>query len=341
MNGPPSKQGSHKYYKYYNDFGHTTDQCRSLKAEIAYLLKRGVIRKDVIDGKPKPMNSDDKKAAPPTNGVVLVLAGESAEGSGIKRKRKAYASTAMSGLEKQLIKNVIEYKIFISRLHMANLLGASQADALSKYTSASEHFHGPTELVEELHEPLVGVSVDILCTSSWLTWLTLISEYIQEGELPKDDNKAIKTKRRAERPRRSFAKSMREAAGVTLDLSHWSDESPNKVSDKLLISIILSLCATAGAIGAVQLLAVAAATSFPSEDCHFSDCTCLAIALAVFSFLLLVVVDLYVEEKIRLSNQGHVEELLVAEELWNDHKKLIFFPVRLLRPAQTTFLESS
>ncbi|MQM03365.1 hypothetical protein Taro_036145 [Colocasia esculenta] len=23
---------------------------------------------------------------------------------------------------------------------------------------------------------------------------------------------------------------------------------------------------------------------------------------------------------------GHVEELLVAEELWNDHKKLIFFP---------------
>ncbi|MQL98481.1 hypothetical protein Taro_031189 [Colocasia esculenta] len=25
---------------------------------------------------------------------------------------------------------------------------------------------------------------------------------------------------------------------------------------------------------------------------------------------------------------GRVEELLVAEELWNDHKKLIFFPVR-------------
>ncbi|MQL73286.1 hypothetical protein Taro_005617 [Colocasia esculenta] len=24
---------------------------------------------------------------------------------------------------------------------------------------------------------------------------------------------------------------------------------------------------------------------------------------------------------------GRVEELLVAEELWNDHKKLIFFPV--------------
>ncbi|MQL99736.1 hypothetical protein Taro_032463 [Colocasia esculenta] len=24
---------------------------------------------------------------------------------------------------------------------------------------------------------------------------------------------------------------------------------------------------------------------------------------------------------------GHVEELLVAEELWNDHKKLFFFPV--------------
>ncbi|MQL73235.1 hypothetical protein Taro_005578 [Colocasia esculenta] len=30
--------------------------------------------------------------------------------------------------------------------------------------------------------------------------------------------------------------------------------------------------------------------------------------------------------QIKLEN-GHVEELLVAEELWNDHKKLIFFPV--------------
>ncbi|MQM06808.1 hypothetical protein Taro_039635 [Colocasia esculenta] len=38
---------------------------------------------------------------------------------------------------------------------------------------------------------------------------------------------------------------------------------------------------------------------------------------------------------------GRVEEFLVARELWIDHKKLIFFPVRLLRPAQTTFLESS
>ncbi|MQL67787.1 hypothetical protein Taro_000081 [Colocasia esculenta] len=42
-----------------------------------------------------------------------------------------------------------------------------------------------------------------------------------------------------------------------------------------------------------------------------------------------------------LPTVGRVEELLVAEELCNDHKKLIFFPVCLLRPAQTTFLESS
>ncbi|MQL68434.1 hypothetical protein Taro_000727 [Colocasia esculenta] len=26
------------------------------------------------------------------------------------------------------------------------------------------------------------------------------------------------------------------------------------------------------------------------------------------------------------SNKGRVEELLVAEELWNDHKKSFFFP---------------
>ncbi|MQL75882.1 hypothetical protein Taro_008265, partial [Colocasia esculenta] len=35
---------------------------------------------------------------------------------------------------------------------------------------------------------------------------------------------------------------------------------------------------------------------------------------------------------------GRVEELLVAEELGNDHKKLIFFPVPLLRLAQNHLL---
>ncbi|MQM12006.1 hypothetical protein Taro_044918 [Colocasia esculenta] len=37
---------------------------------------------------------------------------------------------------------------------------------------------------------------------------------------------------------------------------------------------------------------------------------------------------------------GRVEELLVVGELWINHKKLIFFPVRLLRPAQTVHLKS-
>ncbi|MQL88516.1 hypothetical protein Taro_021080 [Colocasia esculenta] len=38
---------------------------------------------------------------------------------------------------------------------------------------------------------------------------------------------------------------------------------------------------------------------------------------------------------------GRVEELLVAEELWNDHKKLIFFLVASARPAQTVILKST
>ncbi|MQM17972.1 hypothetical protein Taro_050955 [Colocasia esculenta] len=36
---------------------------------------------------------------------------------------------------------------------------------------------------------------------------------------------------------------------------------------------------------------------------------------------------------------GGVEEFLVAGELWIDHKKDIFFPVRLLRLAQTVHLK--
>ncbi|MQM15719.1 hypothetical protein Taro_048671 [Colocasia esculenta] len=36
---------------------------------------------------------------------------------------------------------------------------------------------------------------------------------------------------------------------------------------------------------------------------------------------------------------GHVEELLVAEELWNDHKKLNFFPVASAATCTDSHLE--
>ncbi|MQL89576.1 hypothetical protein Taro_022144 [Colocasia esculenta] len=36
---------------------------------------------------------------------------------------------------------------------------------------------------------------------------------------------------------------------------------------------------------------------------------------------------------------GRVEELLVAEELWNDHKKLIFFPVASAATCTDSHLE--
>ncbi|MQL99410.1 hypothetical protein Taro_032135 [Colocasia esculenta] len=36
---------------------------------------------------------------------------------------------------------------------------------------------------------------------------------------------------------------------------------------------------------------------------------------------------------------GRVEELLVAEELWNDHKKLIFFPVAFAATCTDSHLE--
>ncbi|MQL75799.1 hypothetical protein Taro_008179 [Colocasia esculenta] len=36
---------------------------------------------------------------------------------------------------------------------------------------------------------------------------------------------------------------------------------------------------------------------------------------------------------------GRVEELLVAEELWNDHKKLIFFPIASAATCTDSHLE--
>ncbi|MQL90128.1 hypothetical protein Taro_022713 [Colocasia esculenta] len=39
------------------------------------------------------------------------------------------------------------------------------------------------------------------------------------------------------------------------------------------------------------------------------------------------------------SNEGRVEELLVAEELWNDHKKSFFFPFSSAATCTNHYLE--
>ncbi|MQL98623.1 hypothetical protein Taro_031327, partial [Colocasia esculenta] len=94
---PPSGRGTDLYCEYHKGFGHLTDQCRSLKIEIAEMLHRGIIGKDVVDGKPKEreLEGDREREG---KGAVLVLAGGSVGGGDSGRKRKAYASAVILGV---------------------------------------------------------------------------------------------------------------------------------------------------------------------------------------------------------------------------------------------------
>ncbi|MQM02513.1 hypothetical protein Taro_035280, partial [Colocasia esculenta] len=107
---PPSGRGADLYCEYHKSYGHLTDQCRSLKMEIAEMLRRGIIGKDVIEGKPKdhePEENHEREG----KGAVLVLAGGSASGGDNGRKRKAYASAVVLGVSSSTpsLKEVITF----------------------------------------------------------------------------------------------------------------------------------------------------------------------------------------------------------------------------------------
>ncbi|MQL85138.1 hypothetical protein Taro_017669 [Colocasia esculenta] len=94
---PPSGRGAELYCEYHKCFGHLTDQCRSLKMEISEMLRRGIIGKDVVNGKPKDREQEGDRERE-GKGAVLVLAGGSAGGGDSGRKRKAYASAVVLGI---------------------------------------------------------------------------------------------------------------------------------------------------------------------------------------------------------------------------------------------------
>ncbi|MQL95511.1 hypothetical protein Taro_028182, partial [Colocasia esculenta] len=88
MTKPPSGHVANQYCEYHKDFGHTTDQCRSLKVEIVEMLRRDIIEKDVVDWRTKERTPEEERLARGGKGVVLVLAGGSAGGGDSGRKRK-------------------------------------------------------------------------------------------------------------------------------------------------------------------------------------------------------------------------------------------------------------
>ncbi|XP_056694810.1 uncharacterized protein [Spinacia oleracea] len=86
--GPDSMKDMSKWCDFHRDNGHTTEECISLKKEVAYLLKRGHLKELLSDkGKetftkenttqPSPATSSDRPDPPAFNKVVNVISGGS------------------------------------------------------------------------------------------------------------------------------------------------------------------------------------------------------------------------------------------------------------------------
>ncbi|XP_056698596.1 uncharacterized protein [Spinacia oleracea] len=87
-NRPDSMKDMSKWCDFHRDNGHTTEECISLKKEVAYLLKRGHLKELLSDkGKetfskeqttlPGPTTSSERPDPPPFNKVVNVISGGS------------------------------------------------------------------------------------------------------------------------------------------------------------------------------------------------------------------------------------------------------------------------
>ncbi|GFZ11550.1 hypothetical protein Acr_22g0009480 [Actinidia rufa] len=90
----PLKRNKNKYCEFHKDHSHNTEDCFQLKEQIAYLIKRGYLRKYVAD-RPRPnspdIGYDDNR---PTTGDIQTIHGSFGSGGCSSSSRKRHAREA-------------------------------------------------------------------------------------------------------------------------------------------------------------------------------------------------------------------------------------------------------
>nr|XP_017250817.1 PREDICTED: uncharacterized protein LOC108221449 [Daucus carota subsp. sativus] len=94
----PEKRNKDLYCRFHKDTGHKTDDCRQLKDEIEFLIRRGKLSKFTKDGdknQDRGRDNGDKRTQPRGPVINVISGGPTAAGTS-SNSRKAYAREAMS-----------------------------------------------------------------------------------------------------------------------------------------------------------------------------------------------------------------------------------------------------
>ncbi|XP_063938092.1 uncharacterized protein LOC135147953 [Daucus carota subsp. sativus] len=98
----PEKRNKDLYCRFHKDTGHKTDDCRQLKDEIEFLIRRGKLSKFTKDGDKNYRDNDsrgrdnDDKRTQPRGPVINVISGGPTAAGTSSNWRKAYAREVMS-----------------------------------------------------------------------------------------------------------------------------------------------------------------------------------------------------------------------------------------------------
>ena len=96
----PEKRNKSLYCRFHKDTGHNTDDCRQLKDEIEYLIRKGKLNKytkgddKVYDNQRRDYDDGDRKTQPRGPVINMIFGGPTAAGTS-KNSRKAYAREVM------------------------------------------------------------------------------------------------------------------------------------------------------------------------------------------------------------------------------------------------------
>ena len=126
MRSDPAKRDNTRYYEFYRDYGHRTDDCIQLRKEIEYLIQHGYLRRFIApEGQAQNQPQAQQPPPPPRQatthhqqplGEIHVISGGFAGGGESSSARKAHLSSIRSGevMEVQVVSKLPRLDIAIT-----------------------------------------------------------------------------------------------------------------------------------------------------------------------------------------------------------------------------------
>ncbi|XP_063941432.1 uncharacterized protein LOC135149610 [Daucus carota subsp. sativus] len=120
----PEKRNKDLYCRFHKDTGHKTDDCRQLKDEIEFLIRRGKLSKFTKDGDKNHRDNDsrgrdnDDKRTQPRGPVINVISGGPTAAGTSSNSRKAYAREVMNIVGEPPNRTKIDYAMTFDNIDL-------------------------------------------------------------------------------------------------------------------------------------------------------------------------------------------------------------------------------